>query len=103
MSSRAVARSIWTRSSTIALFQEIHNEGWEVGAFYHSHPTIDPVPSSVDVSYAQAWPDVLWIIVGWRGSFRYLGNNKWKRRTRRAARRLDVADRGRADLYLRSS
>ena len=62
----------------IALFQEIHNQGWEVGAFYHSHPTIEPVPSSVDVSYAQAWPDVLWIIVGWRYSYRYLGNKKWK-------------------------
>ncbi len=62
----------------IALFQEIHEVGWEVGAFYHSHPTIEPVPSSVDIDYAQAWPGVLWIIVGWRPYFRYLGNSKWR-------------------------
>jgi proteasome lid subunit RPN8/RPN11 len=54
----------------IALFGEIHAQGWVVGAFYHSHPTIDPVPSSVDISYSEAWPGVMWIIVGWRHFYR---------------------------------
>lgn len=49
---------------TVDVFQAIVKSGLEVGAFYHSHPSIEPVPSCVDVQYAAAWPGVVWIIIG---------------------------------------
>jgi [CysO sulfur-carrier protein]-S-L-cysteine hydrolase len=41
---------------------EIDDEGWDVGAVYHSHPATEPRPSPTDIRLAQ-WPGTLFIIV----------------------------------------
>jgi [CysO sulfur-carrier protein]-S-L-cysteine hydrolase len=46
---------------------EIDDEGWELGAIYHSHTRSDPVPSQTDVNLASNWPDPLYVIVGIAG------------------------------------
>jgi proteasome lid subunit RPN8/RPN11 len=47
--------------------REIEDEGWELGAIYHSHTRSDPVPSQTDVNLAHHWPDPLYVIVGVAG------------------------------------
>jgi [CysO sulfur-carrier protein]-S-L-cysteine hydrolase len=47
--------------------REIEDEGWELGAIYHSHTRSDPVPSQTDVNLAHHWPDPLYMIVGVAG------------------------------------
>jgi proteasome lid subunit RPN8/RPN11 len=42
----------------------IDDEGWEIGAIYHSHVRSEPYPSQTDVGFAAQWPGVEWIIVG---------------------------------------
>jgi proteasome lid subunit RPN8/RPN11 len=42
----------------------IEDEGWEIGAIYHSHVRSAPYPSQTDIGFAAQWPGVEWIIVG---------------------------------------
>ena len=46
------------------LTNEIEDEGWEIGAIYHSHVRSPPYPSQTDINFAANWPGVEWIIVG---------------------------------------
>jgi len=46
------------------LHNAIEDEGWELGAIYHSHVRSPPYPSQTDVNFAASWPGVEWIIVG---------------------------------------
>jgi len=42
----------------------VEENGWEIGAIYHSHVRSRPYPSQTDVNFAANWPGVEWIIVG---------------------------------------
>lgn len=46
------------------LLDEIEQEGYEMGAIYHSHTRTAPYPSQTDINFAANWPGVEWIIVG---------------------------------------
>jgi [CysO sulfur-carrier protein]-S-L-cysteine hydrolase len=48
----------------LGLNNTIEDEGWEIGAIYHSHVRSAPYPSQTDISFAASWPGVEWIIVG---------------------------------------
>jgi len=48
----------------------IDDEGWEIGAIYHSHVRSEPYPSQTDIGFATQWPGVEWIIVGLAGGER---------------------------------
>jgi proteasome lid subunit RPN8/RPN11 len=48
----------------LKLSNAIEDEGWEIGAIYHSHVRSAPYPSQTDISFAANWPGVEWIIVG---------------------------------------
>ena len=48
----------------LRLSNAIEDEGWEIGAIYHSHVRSAPYPSQTDISFAANWPGVEWIIVG---------------------------------------
>jgi proteasome lid subunit RPN8/RPN11 len=43
---------------------EFEDEGWELGAIYHSHTHTEPYPSQTDVNFAANWPGLEWLIVG---------------------------------------
>jgi len=43
---------------------EFEDEGWELGAIYHSHTHTEPDPSQTDINFAANWPGVEWVIVG---------------------------------------
>ena len=43
---------------------EFEDEGWELGAIYHSHTHTEPYPSQTDVNFAANWPGLEWVIVG---------------------------------------
>jgi proteasome lid subunit RPN8/RPN11 len=43
---------------------EFEDEGWELGAIYHSHTHTEPNPSQTDINFAANWPGVEWVIVG---------------------------------------
>ncbi len=43
---------------------EFEDEGWELGAIYHSHTHTAPYPSQTDVNFAANWPGLEWVIVG---------------------------------------
>ena len=45
------------------VWRQIEEEA-ELGAIYHSHPRTAPEPSLTDIKYAEFWPGVVWIIVG---------------------------------------
>jgi len=49
------------------LNEEIEQEGWEIGAIYHSHVRSAPYPSQTDIGFAAGWPGLEWIIVGLAG------------------------------------
>jgi [CysO sulfur-carrier protein]-S-L-cysteine hydrolase len=49
------------------LNQEIEEEGWEIGAIYHSHVRSAPYPSQTDIGFAAGWPGLEWVIVGLAG------------------------------------
>ncbi len=51
----------------LALMDEIESAGEELAGIYHSHTRTAPEPSQTDINFAQAWPGVLWIIVGLSG------------------------------------
>jgi [CysO sulfur-carrier protein]-S-L-cysteine hydrolase len=42
----------------------IDDEGWEIGAIYHSHVRSEPYPSQTDIGFAAQWPGVEWVIIG---------------------------------------
>ena len=46
------------------LHNAIEDDGFELGAIYHSHERSPPYPSQTDVNFAASWPGVEWIIVG---------------------------------------
>jgi len=46
---------------------EFEQEGWELGAIYHSHTHTDPYPSQTDINFAANWPGLEWVIVGLAG------------------------------------
>jgi proteasome lid subunit RPN8/RPN11 len=48
----------------LKLSNAIDDEGWEIGAIYHSHVRSAPYPSQTDIGFAASWPGVEWIIVG---------------------------------------
>jgi proteasome lid subunit RPN8/RPN11 len=48
----------------LALSEAIEDEGWEIGAIYHSHVRSEPYPSQTDIGFAAGWPGLEWIIVG---------------------------------------
>jgi proteasome lid subunit RPN8/RPN11 len=48
----------------LAAMREFEEQGWEIGAIYHSHTHTEPYPSQTDVNFAANWPGVEWIIVG---------------------------------------
>jgi proteasome lid subunit RPN8/RPN11 len=50
------------------LNEEIEQEGWEIGAIYHSHVRSAPYPSQTDIGFAAGWPGLEWIIVGLAGA-----------------------------------
>jgi len=43
---------------------EFEDEGWELGAIYHSHTHTAPYPSQTDINFAASWPGLEWVIVG---------------------------------------
>lgn len=53
---------------------EIEDQGWTLGAIYHSHPRTAPVPSQTDINLAfvpdvgPVWPGSLYIIVGFEAA-----------------------------------
>jgi proteasome lid subunit RPN8/RPN11 len=51
----------------LQIYNEIETAGLELGAIYHSHTRTEPKPSQTDLNFGQAWPGVLWIIVGLAG------------------------------------
>lgn len=48
----------------IRAIDEFDEEGWDIGAIYHSHTHTAPYPSQTDINFAASWPGVEWIIVG---------------------------------------
>jgi [CysO sulfur-carrier protein]-S-L-cysteine hydrolase len=46
------------------LTRTIEEQGWQIGAIYHSHVRSPPKPSQTDISFAARLPGVEWIIVG---------------------------------------
>ena len=45
--------------------EEMNQQGWWLGAIYHSHPHSQPIPSTTDLREAN-WPDALMLIVSLR-------------------------------------
>jgi [CysO sulfur-carrier protein]-S-L-cysteine hydrolase len=48
----------------LQLLHRIEDAGLDMGAIYHSHTRTAPEPSQTDITFAQGWPGVVWIIVG---------------------------------------
>jgi proteasome lid subunit RPN8/RPN11 len=46
----------------IEVERSLRGTGEEVVGFYHSHPFSDAVPSGVDLTFMELWPDALWLI-----------------------------------------
>ena len=51
----------------IRIQNDIDDQGWELGAIYHSHTRTEPLPSQTDINLARNWPDPLYVIVGVAG------------------------------------
>ena len=51
----------------IRIQNDIDDQGWELGAIYHSHTRTEPFPSQTDINLARNWPDPLYVIVGVAG------------------------------------
>jgi proteasome lid subunit RPN8/RPN11 len=52
----------------LQLLNRIEDAGLDMGAIYHSHTRTAPAPSQTDITFAQGWPGVVWIIVGLKNS-----------------------------------
>jgi [CysO sulfur-carrier protein]-S-L-cysteine hydrolase len=48
----------------LSTLNEFEDEGWELGAIYHSHTHTEPYPSQTDINFAANWPGLEWVIVG---------------------------------------
>jgi [CysO sulfur-carrier protein]-S-L-cysteine hydrolase len=48
----------------LGTLNEFDENGWELGAIYHSHTHTAPYPSQTDINFAANWPGVEWLIVG---------------------------------------
>jgi proteasome lid subunit RPN8/RPN11 len=48
----------------LSTLNEFEDEGWELGAIYHSHTHTEPYPSQTDINFAANWPGLEWLIVG---------------------------------------
>jgi proteasome lid subunit RPN8/RPN11 len=46
------------------LTNAIEDQGWEIGAIYHSHVRSEPKPSQTDIGFAAKLSGLEWIIVG---------------------------------------
>ena len=46
---------------------EFEDEGWDLGAIYHSHTHTEPYPSQTDINFAANWPGLEWVIIGLAG------------------------------------
>jgi proteasome lid subunit RPN8/RPN11 len=46
------------------LTKAIEEQGWEIGAIYHSHVRSEPYPSQTDISFAANLSGIEWIIIG---------------------------------------
>lgn len=46
------------------LTSAIEEQGWAIGAIYHSHVRSAPYPSQTDIGFAANLPGLEWIIVG---------------------------------------
>jgi len=46
---------------------EIDDQGWELGASYHSHTRTEPRPSQTDINLARLWPGTPILIIGLAG------------------------------------
>jgi [CysO sulfur-carrier protein]-S-L-cysteine hydrolase len=51
----------------IRIQNEIDDNGWDLGAIYHSHTRTEPFPSQTDINLARNWPDPIYLIVGVAG------------------------------------
>jgi proteasome lid subunit RPN8/RPN11 len=47
--------------------REFEQEGWSMGAIYHSHTHTAPYPSQTDINFAVNWPGLEWVILGLAG------------------------------------
>ena len=59
-----VAANLMPGREQIRIHNDIEEAGMELGAIYHSHTRTEPAPSQTDITFAQGWPGVLWVIVG---------------------------------------
>jgi proteasome lid subunit RPN8/RPN11 len=49
----------------VRIYDELDQQGLEVGIIYHSHTRSDPVPSQTDINLASPFlPDAVYLIVG---------------------------------------
>jgi [CysO sulfur-carrier protein]-S-L-cysteine hydrolase len=51
----------------LKLTTAIEDQGWEIGAIYHSHVRSEPKPSQTDISFAAGTGRIEWVIVGLAG------------------------------------
>lgn len=51
----------------LRMLGEFDDQGWELGAIYHSHTHTAPYPSQTDINFAANWPGLEWVIVGLGG------------------------------------
>jgi proteasome lid subunit RPN8/RPN11 len=51
----------------IRIQNDIDDNGWDLGAIYHSHTRTEPFPSQTDINLARNWPDPVYVIVGVAG------------------------------------
>jgi proteasome lid subunit RPN8/RPN11 len=51
----------------LGMLDEFDEQGWELGAIYHSHTHTAPYPSQTDINFAANWPGLEWVIVGLGG------------------------------------
>jgi [CysO sulfur-carrier protein]-S-L-cysteine hydrolase len=51
----------------IRIQNDIDDNGWDLGAIYHSHTRTEPFPSQTDINLARNWPEPLYVIVGVAG------------------------------------
>ena len=47
----------------LRITNEIDENGWDLGAIYHSHTRSAAYPSQTDVNEAQWWPGVVYVII----------------------------------------
>jgi proteasome lid subunit RPN8/RPN11 len=48
----------------LGVLNEFDENGWELGAIYHSHTHTAPYPSQTDINFAANWPGLEWVIIG---------------------------------------